>query len=165
MKLFRHFENPDPKKICEAVKAGYGIEHPERISGFYGAFMCPRKDVYVSDELASILRRNSETEEYIGDCVKRFMNDDYGFVTEWEEGAYIEDKYIGGGTSWFIGRYSKKHQPSVILADLDDIIYVSTVEEDASDIYEEHFGNSRYYREGETVASRMINEIRYVKVR
>ena len=165
MKLFRHFEKQDPKKIYEAVKAGYGVEHPERISGFYGAFTIPSKDVYVSDEVAERLLRDPDTREYVKGSVKRFLRDDYGFVTEWEEGAYIEDRYIGGDTSWLVGRYSKPHQRCLIVADLCDILYVSFVEEDASGIYEEHYRNSRYYREGETVESRMINEIRYVKVR
>ena len=127
--------------------------------------MIPSKDVYVSDEAAAAITRSAETRDYVKDCVARFRHDDYGFVTEWEEGAYIEDKYIAGDDSWFIGRYSRKHQRSVIVADLCDILYVSFVEEDASDVYEEHFKNSRFFREGETVADRMINEIRYVKVR
>ena len=165
MKLYRHYVKKDPKKIYEAVKAGYGIEHPERIGGFYGAFMLPQKDVYLSDMLALAVACSRENGNFIDDCIKRFSDDDYGFVTEWERGAYIEDKYIGGGTSWFIGRYSDKNVGSVILADLCDIIYMSFVEEDCSAIYEEHFRNSRFYREGDTVADRMINEIRYVKVR
>ena len=165
MKLYRHFKKKDPQKIYEAVKAGYGIEHPERISGFYGAFMLPDKDVYLSDKLARAAVNSDEIRKYIDDCIKRFLDDDYGFVTEWERGAYIEDKYIAGDTSWFIGRYYGKNGSSVIVADLSDIIYISFVEEDSSAIYEEHYRKSKYYREGETVDSRMINEIRYVKVR
>lgn len=165
MNLYRHYEKKDPQKIHEAVKAGYGIEHPECISGFYGAFMLPEKDVYVSDEVAKAASRSAATIYYLDDCIARFNNDDYGFVTEWEEGAYAEDKYIAGSMSWFIGRYSRKHERSVIVADLCDIIYISFVEEDAFGIYEEHFRNSRHYSEGETVAGRMINEIRYVKIR
>lgn len=165
MKLYRKYDPIDHEKVHEAVKLAYGIEHPERIGGYYAAFHRKPNDIYLSDEVAREVERSAEYAAYIDDCIKRFDQDDLGFVTDYEDACFGEDKYLGGGTNWYRGRYSRKRLRSVILADLFDISYISFVEEDASDIYMGQIKKRSGYREDETIESMMLNEIRYVKQR
>ncbi len=164
MKLYRHFKPVDHQKIHEDVKAAYGIERPERIGGYYGIFHAQHNDVYLSDTVSREAERSQEFSEYIDDCIKRFFEDDLGFVTESEYNAFVEDKYIANRMAWYLGRYSKRHMRSVILANLHDIIYISFVEENAYEIYTAQYKKSPYFSGKEDAIELILqNEIRYTK--
>lgn len=104
-KLFYQAKKPNVQEEIERARKGFGIEHAEQISGFAGTFLYSVPDVYVSERIGRDLARYEGFADTLMDFIRRFVNDDFGFVTDWEKGGMIEDKYIGGSDWFLIGRY------------------------------------------------------------
>ncbi len=93
----------DHRAIHESLQKGFGIEHPERISG-YAAFFIDYGDISVSDNIAAAMDRNEEFRSYIFSRIQDFQNDKYGYISRSDFDENTENKWIAGGGN-IIGRY------------------------------------------------------------
>ena len=100
----------NPKAIHENLQKGYGIQHPEKISG-YAAFYMDYGDVCVSDKVANWIDRRPDFREFVLSSIREFQNDHYGHISWNDHEDNIEDKWISGGYELF-GRYAfgKTHE-------------------------------------------------------
>ena len=163
MKLFYHYEQPDPQKIIEGVKKAYGVKNPEKVHGFAGAFLVHHKDVYVTDRVAKKAEIQKTFKDFLENCISRFWKEDYGFVTESEEWNNGETRWLSGSSDWMIARYGcNSLTGGVVYASLYDIVLISFIEEDVSEIYEEQFNKSPYHEHG-TLQGFFLNELKYVR--
>ncbi len=151
MKLFYHDESErlGHEQAVEACQQIYGIEHPERISGF-GVFGYKLFDIYLYGRLETWVEDNPDLEEELNEFIRRFMKEDYGFVTRDEADNNGEGKWLCGSCSWSIGRYSflniefHSRYGGIVLEFLYDRGFLYSVEENMDDLYAE------YGREGHT---------------
>ncbi len=98
----------DKESIHKALQKGYGIEHPERISGYVGFFFNPG-DVYVSDGVAEWIKE-SDAYNFILESLKRFEREDYGHISESDKSENAENRWLWG-TDHIFGRYGYKPIP------------------------------------------------------
>lgn len=108
-KLFYQAKKPNVQEEIERARKGFGNKHAEQVSGFAGTFLSSIPDVYVSEHIGRDLARNEGFKDVLMDFIRRFVNNDFGFVTDWEKGGMIEDKYIGGSDWFLIGRYPHRN--------------------------------------------------------
>lgn len=104
MKTIIKKKQQDPKAIHESLQKGYGIEHPERISG-YAAFFMNYGDISVSDNVDHDMAHFPEFRDFVLSSLHDFQNDEYGYVSRSDYYENIEDKWIAGGFEIF-GRYA-----------------------------------------------------------
>ena len=104
MKKIYSAERKDPKDILGACKAGYHIEHPERINGFAGLCM-NYGDIYATDQIADRMNWQQKFKEFVLKSLEDFKNDEYGDISDTDEYNNIEDKWIAGGWD-LLGRYA-----------------------------------------------------------
>jgi hypothetical protein len=104
MKTIIKKKQTDPHAIHESLQKGYGIEHPERISG-YAAFFMDYGDICVSDNIDRIMVRSPEFRDFVLSSLQDFQNDEYGYISQGDYYDNIEDKWIAGGYE-IIGRYA-----------------------------------------------------------
>ena len=141
MKLLYHDESPVKryKKVVKDCQEGYGIAHPERISGF-GGFFFRLNDVYLYGRLETIAEQDPELKEKLIEFIKRFAKEDYGFVTRDEYDSNEENRWLCGSCCWTIGRYSFEEDKymyigGIVLEFLRDFGFMYCIEEDMSEIY------------------------------
>lgn len=165
MKLFYQEPQPNAKKIHKCLSKGYGIKHPENISGYAGTFLFRVPDVYLSDKVANRLERNEKASEELMSMITRLHKNDYGFVTDFEQECNIETRYFSYSPSWMIGRYSSETFNGVILETLFDMTIIYYPEEDIADVL--HKQIAKWCRNrgvpGNDLSCRRVNELRYVK--
>ncbi len=157
MKQIYHEEhNPDQyEATVERLQKGYGIEHPQKISGFAG-FLCSIPDVYAYGWAEKLAEENPRiAEEFVG-FVKRFAREDYGFVSRDEYDFNGEQKWLGGGTCWTIARYAFRQLDlqiygGMVLEFFDEYGLIYCVEEDMSEIH------AKYYKDPEN-----RHDLRYI---
>lgn len=156
MKLIYHEDTnpPDPEAIVKGLQKGYGIEHPEKIAGFAGFFRdIPVVYAYgIAEKLAE--EDTKIAEEFVG-FVKRFMQDDYGFVSRDEYSNNGEQKWLAGTCNWSIARYAFQDRGlqmygGMVLEFFDGYGLIYSIEEDMSEIH------AKYYDDPENQ-----HEIRY----
>ena len=104
MKKIMELRKPDSQQIHESLSKGYGIPHPERISGYAGFFI-RYGDVFVSDLIACTMDRIPAFHRFIRESVRRFTNDEYGLISQSDKDENIELKWLAGGGPIF-GRYA-----------------------------------------------------------
>lgn len=134
MELFYQLPKPDPQKTHEAVSKGYGIQKPERTLGYAGAFLFHVPDVYISDRIATRLQLNPTFKDDMLNMLKRFCNDDYGFVTFAEHYGNGETRYLCGSSSWMIARYGSPYG-GVVYETFHDMSFLYFIEEDVDDVW------------------------------
>ena len=134
MELFYQQPKPDPQKTRETVSKGYGIQNPERVLGFAGAFLFHVPDVYISDTIASRLKLNPTFKDDLLTMLERFCTDDYGFVTFLEQNSNNETRYLCGSSTWMIARYGSRFG-GVVFETFYDLSLLYFVEEDVDDIW------------------------------
>ena len=100
MKKYQSYERKDPDKVCREIKEGMGIPHPERVVGFFGLLFSPG-DVYISDHVDFLLQSRPGFDAFLKDSLQRFVNDDYGDISEWDREDNIELKWLGPGIGLF----------------------------------------------------------------
>lgn len=122
-KLFYQAKKPNVQEGIERARKGFGNERAELVSGFAGAFLYSIPDVYVSECIGRDLERYEGFADTLMDFIRRFVNDDYGFVTAWENGGMTEDKYIGGSSWFLIGRYPHRHGGIVLESFFDRSLF------------------------------------------
>ena len=61
----------DGEKLAESLKKGYGIPHPEKVSGYSGLFF-HLGEVFASDTIARIMESSESFHDFIISCLKRF---------------------------------------------------------------------------------------------
>ena len=137
MKLIYHDETEPVsyEKVRSRYRQGYGIEHPEKISGFAGAFF-RLPDIYVYGRLEKWLENNEGLEDELKKFIDRFRAEDYGFVSRDEQEGNDENRWLCGSCDRSIGRYSfgKDYDQfgGVVLEFFDGIGFFYSVEEDMS---------------------------------
>ncbi len=144
------------EQVVEACQKGYGVPHPERISGF-DAFFYRLDDVYLCGKLETWVQNNPKLENELNGFIKRFMKEDYGFVTRDEEDNNLENKWLSGSCWWTIGRYyfenkEFRHYGGIALEFLKERGFMYSIEEDMSEIYSEYAGGD--YKNDLTYAGR-----------
>ena len=146
MRLFYHDDSKQKsyEQVVEACQKGYGIKHPERISGF-DAFFYRLDDIYLYGKLETWVENNPELENELNVFIKRFLQEDYGFVTGDEQDNNIENKWLCGSCRWTIGRYyfekkELRHFGGIVLEFLRNRGFLYSIEEDMSEIYKEYAG-------------------------
>lgn len=101
MSMTHLFYNPparDTQKCLEQVKAAYGIEHPEKINGFTGAFILTLPEVYLSDELYNKLKECPSLETELNRILNAIHKEEYGDISD-------EDRDYNGEQRWLAGTY------------------------------------------------------------
>ena len=149
MRLFYHDDSRKKtyEEVVEVCQKGYGVKHPEKISGF-NAFFYRLDDIYLYGRLETWVENNRELEAELNGFIKRFMKEDYGFVTRAEADNNLENKWLCGSCCWTIGRYAfdkdgyDTRYGGVVLEFLRDRGFLYSIEEDMSDIYREYAGNN-----------------------
>lgn len=134
MELFYQMPKPDPQKTHESVSKGYGTQTPERTLGYAGAFLFHVPDVYISDGIVSRLKLNPTFKDDLLKMLERFCNDDYGFVTRFEEADNSETRYLCGSSRWIIARYGSFFG-GVVCETFYDMSLLYFIEEDADDVW------------------------------
>lgn len=94
---------PDPVAEHERLKKGYGIAHPERITGYPGLFF-GRGDVFVSETIGEFMKYIPAFRDFVFQSLKRFQKEDYGQISKDGELNNAENRWIGGGDQ-VMGRY------------------------------------------------------------
>ena len=102
VKLFEG-EKKDPKAIHESLQKGYGIEHPERISGYAG-FFYELGDVYASDAIYQRMETFKGFKDFVLASLKEFEEGEYGDISEVDLDTNIENRWLFGIPKLF-GRY------------------------------------------------------------
>lgn len=96
MKLFRQFKRPDPVQVKAALSQGYGVKHPERISGF-NRFLFSPGDVWISDYLAQELLHDKGLAGFLTESIARFNKEDYGDISKSDVDRNSEGIWLGNG--------------------------------------------------------------------
>ncbi len=106
MRLFYHDDSDalTYDQVVEGCKTGYGINHPEKISGFNSYFF-RLADIYLVGELEEWCDRDPRIEVELQKFIKRYEKEDYGFVTRAESNNNSENRWLCGSCSWTVGRY------------------------------------------------------------
>ena len=100
MKKIMESKKRDAAAFHRSLQKGYGIEHPERVSGYAG--LCFNiGDVYASDRIADRMERSAEFRGFVLDCIRRFSADDYGDISEYDHDNNVEGKWIAFGDDLF----------------------------------------------------------------
>lgn len=134
MKLFyQDRKQIDYQEIHDVVKKAYGIEHPEKIHGYAGAFMFTLLDVYVSDRLEPILESDPQFSAQLMDIIKRFSREDYGESFSDEVDNNIERRYFGFSSRFMIARYMTDHG-MIVFEFFHDMALLYFADEDISAI-------------------------------
>lgn len=136
IKLFFCEKRIDPSEILKATQAGYGINNPDKISGYEGTFLFQIPDVYTSPLITQRLSVNPDFRKELFAILDSFRHDDYGFVSSNESGWNGENRYFAGSSSWMIGRYSSRYG-GIILETFFDISMIYFVQEDANEVFEQ----------------------------
>ena len=104
MKTIIKKKQTDPHAIHESLQKGYGIEHPDRISGYAGFFF-DLGDVMVSDSVAQRMALVPAFHEFVYSCIRDFQQDKYGHISMFDHDEDIELKWLAGGGNLF-ARYA-----------------------------------------------------------
>ncbi len=104
MKTIIKKQQREPRAIHESLQKGYGIEHPERISGYAGFFF-DLGDVIVSESVAQRMALVPAFHEFVYSCIRDFQQDKYGYVSNFDYGENVELKWLAGGGNLF-ARYA-----------------------------------------------------------
>lgn len=137
MKLFYKDQSPDFSKILAATSKGYGIQNPDKINGFAGAFLFTLLDVYLSERLEQLLEFSPEFASTLHGLFDRFKNEDYGDISINEESANSEQRYLCGCHTYMIARYETVAGKIIFQSFLDmSLLYFD--EEDISAIVAAH---------------------------
>ncbi len=105
MKLFYKDEKPNLSKIQEVTSKGYGIPHPEYISGYAGTFLFSLLDVYLSEQLEQLINVRPHFTSALYNLLKLFKKDEYGYVSQDEQLSNGEQRYFCGSHCYMIARY------------------------------------------------------------
>lgn len=105
MKKIKEAEMMDRAARHQALQKGYGIEHPERISGYAGLFFT-LGDVYASDWVAEWMDQSEAFRAFVFRSLERFENDDFGDLSELDRIDNTETKWLSCGWPLF-GRYGQ----------------------------------------------------------
>ncbi len=141
MRLFYHDETKplSYEQVVEGCRKGYGIKHPERVSGF-NAFFYRLMDIYLCGELETWVEQNPELEQYLNEFIERFKREDYGFVTRDEADLNLENKWLCGNCCRSKGRYSFTDKDmilkygGIVLEFFKDRGFMYSVDEDMTEI-------------------------------
>ncbi len=144
MKLIYHDER-EPlsyEKVYKGCQEGYGVKRPDMISGFMGFFFRV-PDVFVYGKLEKWIEYNAKIEEELKAFIKRYMAQDYGFVTSGEYDGNTENRWICGSTAWTIARYyfedkDLQHFGGIVLEFLWDFGVMYSIEEDMKPFYSQY---------------------------
>ena len=146
MVLFYHDDSMEKsyEEVVENCQKGYGIKHPEKVSGFQGFFF-RLHDIYLYGRLEAWVLNNPELREPLTDYIRRFAREDYGFVTPAEHDNNLENRWIAGSCSWTIGRYNFESKDlarygGIVLEFFLDRGFLYSIEEDISGLYAEYAG-------------------------
>ena len=153
MKLIYH-DDSIPKSYEQVYKdcqQGYGIQRPDKVSGFAG-FFYRLPDVYAYGAAEKWAENSEAVVEEFKVFIKRFLTEDYGFVTRSEYDNNGENKWLAGSSNWTIGRYSFSDKGlagygGVVLEFFDGIGLIYSIEEDMSKIYEEQYDDAEHENE------------------
>ena len=144
MKLIYHDESEPLSydKVYKGCQEAYGVKRPDMISGFMGFFFRV-PDVYVYGKLEKWAENNAKVEEELKVFIKRYMAQDYGFVTSDEHDLNTENRWLCGSTSWTIARYSfeneeLQHRGGIVLEFLRDFGVMYSFEEDMKQFYSQY---------------------------
>ena len=102
MKKIKEAEKMDRAARHQALQKGYGIERPERISGYAGLFFT-LGDVYASDWVAEWMDQSEAFRAFVFRSLERFENDDFGDISELDRTDNIETKWLSCGWPLFGG--------------------------------------------------------------
>ncbi len=127
------------EQIQKGCQQGYGIENPEKVSGFMGFFyMLP--DIYVYGMLEHWMDSDERLEKELLKLIIRFNKEDYGFVTRAEHSNNLENKWLCGSAYGAIARYSfddsdlAERYGGVVLEFFKDYGLMYSMEEDMKEI-------------------------------
>jgi len=133
VKLFFQCEEKDRKAIAEAVSKGFGgLPHPERISGFDGAFLFRIPDLYISDRLEAMLTDTPGLADTLRSLIDRFMQEDYGILDAAGVDNNTEQRYFSGGC-WMNAIY-ETHCGVIVLETLLEISVLHFEDESIDEI-------------------------------
>ena len=93
----------NPQDIHNSLQQGFGIAHPEKISGYAGFFI-NYGGIIASDLIYSAMDQNS-FREFVYTSIRDFQDDKYGLISESDYINNIESKWLPGGGPLF-GRYA-----------------------------------------------------------
>ena len=93
-----------PQFTYEQLRKGYGVKHPEKISG-YMAFSFNLGNIFASDAVAARMDTNPTFQDFVFSSLQNFQNDNYGFISPFVDAGDIEGKWLSGGIDLF-GRYA-----------------------------------------------------------
>ena len=162
MKLIYHDETVPMsyEHIYKDCQRGYGIKRPDMINGFAG-FFYRLSDIYAYGVAEQWAESDERVVEEFKGFIKRFLSEDYGFVTRDEYEANLEGKWLCGTSYQAIGRYcfsdsNLTYCGGVVLEFFNDIGLIYSIEEDMSKIYEEQFGDAEHENEIQYVSYRDI---------
>ncbi len=148
MRLFYSDESriPTYEEVRDACRKGYGVKHPEKISGFEGFFF-HLDDIYLYGRLETAVNANPEMEAELFSFIERYKRQDYGFISRLEYDGNLENRYLCGSCAWTVGRYSFSERRlqqagGVVLEFLRDVGFLYFVDEDMTDIYQQYIGQS-----------------------
>ncbi len=139
MRLFYH-DDSEPvseEKVKEVLRAGYGIPHPEKVMGF-AHFLSRLPDIYLYGRLEKIAENDESIDEQLNGFIKRFVDDDYGFVTGSELSNNGDNNWLCGSYIGSIGRYSMEEYGGVVLQIFQDCGYMYMIDDDIEELYSKY---------------------------
>ena len=122
----------------KALEAHYNSPM-KNVHGAEGLFFEP-DDIYLYGKLEKWAENNPKIENELREFIKRYMREDYGFVSRDEEDNNLENRWLGGYSSWTIARYSFKdtglanHYGGIVLEFLKDEGYLYSVEDSIDEL-------------------------------
>ncbi len=133
MYLFHQDSKPDFKKIRENTSKAQGVEHPEWINGFAGAFLFTLLDVYVTDRVNVAIEKWPTFNDTLKSILLRFKSGNYGHTTKDEADHNDENRWLSCSHSWTIGRYDTE-QGLVLFEAFENMSLLYFAGEDISDV-------------------------------
>ncbi len=125
------------EQAYEGCQQAYGIKQPDKVSGFMG-FCCHVPDIYVYGKAEKWLEQNPELGDEFKGFIKRFMAEDYGFVSGDEDSNNGENRWLCGSFYGSIGRYRPSerlsHYGGFVLEFFRDYGLVYSIEENRNEI-------------------------------
>ena len=150
MKLIYHDDSMPRtyEQVYRYCREGYGIKRPDKVSGFQ-SFFYRLPDVYAIGMAEKWMDNNDEIKGEFREFIRRFMAEDYGFVTRDEKSINDENRWMCGSCRGSIGRYSFSdkslyHYGGVVLEFFKDYGIIYSIEEDISEIYREQYNDPGY---------------------
>lgn len=95
--------------VKKSVVHVYGIPKPENIQGFAGYFGFSFGNIFVSQEINTLLEKDKDFEKTVNDCLDKFKALDYGSITEENKKLNDENRLFFGINYQLLGLYYTKY--------------------------------------------------------